>query len=121
MSLFSFHLLSCCLQWLRIDADLSRYSAGLDDVLARQLRVALRDPDVGMLEEFGKLIQIAATNHVPGSERMAEIVKAEVINLCSRQEIRKALVRALQAAGGFRLGRQDQIPEETPTTTELGD
>jgi hypothetical protein len=51
-------------------------------MLPRQLGVAFGHLDIRVAENFGQLIKVAAVHHVPGRERVPQIVKTEVRNPC---------------------------------------
>lgn len=58
------------------------------DVSLSQLGVPLCHHNIGMSEDFGELIKIPAVHHVPGGERVAQIVETEVLDSSHGQDSR---------------------------------
>ena len=69
------------------------------DVRSGEVGVEFCHLDVGVPEQLGKLVEIAARHHVPGSKRVAQIVEPKVSDLRSFEEFIKTLVRTLTPTG----------------------
>jgi len=55
-------------------------TAGPRNMTLSQLGVALGHFDVGVAQDLGEFVQIPAVHHVPGCERVPQIVKAKTLD-----------------------------------------
>jgi len=76
----------------------TRGVAGSGDMLPPEPGVALSPLDVGMSENLGQLVQIAAVHHVPGSESVTQVVEPEVRYLRSPEQILEPSFESAPAA-----------------------
>jgi hypothetical protein len=69
-----------------------------------EFRITLGHLDVRVTKDFGQLVQIAAVHHVPGREGVAQIMKPEVLDFRSFEQILKTPFQSLPTTLCTRFG-----------------
>src|SRR5207244_2711652 len=95
--------------WFKQLPHLPRCAAGPGDMLPRQLRIAFCHLDVRVAEYLCEFVKIAAVHHVPRCKSVTQIMKPEVLNLCSVEQVFKTPLHALPPTLGLPFRRKDKV------------
>src|SRR5262249_45343969 len=68
------------------------------------------------VQYFGQLVQIPAVHHVPGCERVAQVVESEVPDVAHPQDGLETLIHSLSLPLRACLTRKDALPRSPPDT-----
>ena len=73
--------------------------------------------DVRVTKYLGQLVQITVVHHVPGRERMTQIVKAEAPDFCPYEQVLEAAFQSLPTADRTLLWRENSAPADAEMMT----
>ena len=94
--------------------------ASSGDMLPPELGIALGHLDIGMPENFGHLVEIAAVHHVPESENVTQVMEPEVRDICSPEQILETSFESASVAIGPLPRRENSIVGECAVPGERG-